>query len=243
MLHKTHGIVLHTTKYTDNSIVAKIYTELFGLQTFLISGARGKKSSVKANLFQPLALVDIVIYHKENKQLQRIKEVRIESPFVSIPYSLSKASIVLFLNEILYKTIREEEPDANLFEFIYKSLQILDLKKDNWVNFHLLFLVQLSKYLGFYPQGRFSETTNYFDLKEGKFMEKQSLYPHFLSPLLSNLLSQLLGSTYDTLPNNSISNTARRELLEQLIIYYQLHGTGIYEIKSHHVLEEVIIKD
>lgn len=234
---------MHTTKYTDSSIIAKIYTELFGLQTFIVSGTRSKKSSVKANLFQPLALIDIVIYHKEKKQLQRIKEIHIESPFISIPYNFSKSSIALFLNEILYKTIREEEPDANLFQFVYSSLQIFDLKKDNWINFHLLFMVQLTKYLGFYPQGNFPENINYFDLKEGRFQKTQPPHPRFLSSSLSTLFSQLLGSTYDTLSNNIISNFSRRELLEQLIVYYQLHGTGIYEINSHHVLEEVIAKD
>jgi DNA repair protein RecO (recombination protein O) len=240
MLHTTRGIVLHTLNYTDTSIIARVYTERFGLQAYMINGARGKKSKIRANIFQPLALVDMVVYHKEKSSLQRISEIRNSHPFITIPFNMVKTSIVMFLNEVLYKSIREEEPNERLFGFLYHSVQILDLETDNCSNFHLCFLVQLSKYMGFFPQGKAEEQTSYFDLQEGTFTLKEPLHPYYLDPSLSLALSQLTECDYGSASSVALSNAERRELLSKLILYYELHLSSLREINSHRILEDVI---
>ena len=142
MLHKTRGIIFNTFKYSDNSVIAKVYTEQFGLQSYLINSVHGKNAGTRMAMLQPLTLVECVVYHKEKKQLQRLKEIKCEHPFVSIPSDVSKSAILLFLNEILYKSIREEEKNPELFDFLFTSLQVLDLKTENSNSFHLLFMVR-----------------------------------------------------------------------------------------------------
>ena len=120
MEHKTKGIILHTIKYGENGLIVKIYTESYGLQSFIFNSVRGKKGKVKASIFQPLNLVELVINLKENRSLQRIKEIRIEPAFQTIHNNIIKSSIVLFLNEILYKSIQEPgHSDPPLFDFIF----------------------------------------------------------------------------------------------------------------------------
>lgn len=240
MLHKTRGIVLQTINYSDTSVIARIYTEQFGLQPYMVNGARGKKAKIKANVLQPLSIVEMVVYHKEKNTLQRISEIRNNQPFTSIPYNIVKTSIAIFLNELLCKAIREEEPNERLFGFLYSSVQILDLDPGSCSNFHLGFMIQLSKYLGFYPQGRACAETPYFDLQEGTFISKEPVHPYFLYPVHAQLLTQLMQADYSTASTLPIQKTQRKELLAKLILYYELHLPSLHEINSHRVLEEVM---
>jgi DNA repair protein RecO (recombination protein O) len=240
MLFKTRGIVLHTISYSDKALIAKIYTELFGLQSYIISGTRGKNSKVKACLFQPLALVEMSVAHKEKNSLQRITEIRNAQPFASIPYDIVKSSIALFLNDIIYKSIREEENNPQLFHFLYVSCQMLDLQEESCSSFHLHFMVQLSKYLGFYPQENANPENRIFDMREGVFLSQEPLHHQFLSPMLSNALKHLMAcGPFSSFPF-PLSNSQRRELLSQLIIYYELHLSSFRNITSHKILEEVM---
>src|ERR1051325_9557854 len=149
MLHKTKGIVFHVTPFSESSVVAKIYTALFGLQSYLINGVRNKKAKIKPGLLQPLSLLDMVVYHKERSGLQRLKEIRPSASggqFTSIPFDVKKGSMVMFLNEVLYKSIKEEEANQQLFDFIFNAIQLLDVQPEANNDYHLLFLVQLTKY-------------------------------------------------------------------------------------------------
>lgn len=239
MLHKTRGIVFNTFKYSDNSLIAKIYTEEFGLQSYLLNAVHRQRSAAKMGVLQPLTLVDCVVYRKEKKQLQRVREIKCGHPYVTIPAEITKSSILIFLNEILYKCIREEEKNTELFGFIHAALQVLDLKAGNCSNFHLLFLVQLTKYLGFYPNGKFSVQTKIFDLQSGGFRRQEPAHPFFLNEKLSKKLDELLNSSFDKLETFSITAAQRKTLLEGLIGYYELHLSSIQEIRSHKVLEEI----
>jgi DNA repair protein RecO (recombination protein O) len=240
MLHKTRGIVLQTISYSETSLIARIYTERFGLQSYMVNGARGKKAKVKANMLQPLLLVDLVVYHKEKNTLQRISEIRNNQPFTSIPYSIVKTTIAIFLNELLCKAIKEEEPNERLFGFLHSSVQILDLEPENCSNFHLVFMVQLGKYLGFYPQGKACAATPYFDLQEGTFIPKEPAHPYFLYPVHAQLLWQLMLVDYSSSMTVPVQKSQRKELLSKLILYYELHLPSLHEINSHKVLEEVM---
>lgn len=240
MLHATTGIIINTINYSETSIIAKIYTRNFGFQSYIVNGVRGKKSKNKASLFQPLALVQLQVTNSAKSTLHRISEINIQQPYSDIPYNIIKSSIAIFLNEILFNVLKEEHPDEDLFDFIYHSLLVLDLKQDSCANFHIIFMLQLSKFLGFYPQGKASEQTPVFDLREGLFTNKLPLHIHFVKPPLSNLFGIILNSNYETMQNLAINAAARKELLNAIITYFQLHVNSFRDIKSLPVLEEIV---
>lgn len=239
MIHKTRGIVLRTVDYSDTSIIAKIYTELFGIQSYLIKGARRKNASVKATLFQPLLFLELVVYKKERRQLQTLKEVRPEIHFATIPHEPAKISILFFLNEIVLKCLHEEENNPELFSFLHETIQTLDSSEKNYSNLHLIFLVRFSRFLGFFPQGNYSETNSIFDLREGRFMNNEPMHPDFLRKENSKLLSKIIFSNYYSMDKLALSGKERKNLLDILLHFYRLHISNMGSISSRKVLEQV----
>jgi len=234
MIASTRGIVFHTIPYSDSTVIAKIYTEEFGLRSYLVNAAHSKRSATKARLLQPLSLVDLVVYEKERSQLQRVREIRTEVHYQNA-HRIEHGSILLFLDEVLCHVIKEEEKNPLLFEFLHSSLQILDLTRRSSANFHLAFLLQLSKYLGFFPRGNFSEFCPWFDLPA-----EQPLHPNFLDKRLSDLFCQLMLSSYDENALLPIASGERRALLKNLLFYYSAHMDTFPALKSRAVLEEVL---
>jgi len=240
MLHKTSGIILQTINYSDTSLIAKIYTETFGLQSYMISGARSKKSKTKATLFQPMSLVELEVSNSQKSTLQHISEIAIQHPYTEIPYNIVKSSIALFLNEVLFRSLKEEHPDEDLFSFIKNSFLILGIKIESCSNFHLSFLVQVSKFFGFYPQGSFSETNSFFDLCEGRFYSKIPSHNNYLTPPDALLLNQLMDSSFETIHELKIGAIKRKMMLNSLIFFFQFHIPSFGEVKSVAVLEQVV---
>lgn len=238
MLQKTRGIVIHQFRYSETSIIARIFTEDFGMQSFLVPGVKKSKSSMKSALFQPLNLVEMVAYLKPDNRLQRLKEIKTTHPLSSIPYESRKSSIALFLAEILLHSLREQEPNPYLFRFVLHSIETLDQTHHRIADFHLLFMIQLSKYLGFAPHPGYSEQTPWFNLKEGCFQSHE--LPH---PSLNKTLSFSLHCLNETETFESahlrIPGHCRSELLRSLINYYRFHIDGFPEIKSLEILEMV----
>ena len=169
MLSKTRGIVLTNFKYSENSIIVKIYTEDFGLQSYLIRSVRNKKSKIKAGIFQPLTLLEFVAGHSKRSRLHSIKEITDCSQLNGISLDIKKSSVAIFIAELLNKAIREEECNKELFEFLFNTIHFLDKKEGRVSEFHLYFLLDLTKFLGFYPQNNFGENCAVFDLYNGKF--------------------------------------------------------------------------
>jgi len=240
MLFKTSGILLHSVKYSDTSLIVKIFSSDFGLKSYIVNASRNKKSKIKASLFQPLALVEIIVSNTEKAKLERISEINIITPYTNIPYNIIKSTITLFLNEILYRAIKEQQNDINLFEFIKNSLLLLDLKQENCSNFHVFFMIQLSRYLGFFPEGSYSISSSIFDLQEGRFINHIPNHPFYLNEMLSNLFYQFINSEYNSIHNLKLDNMQRKALLKALIKFYQLHIASFGEIKSFEILEEII---
>jgi len=240
MLHQTRGIALHSTKFSETSSVVKIYTELFGLQSYLIKGVRKQKSKVKAGLFQPLTLLDLIVYHKDKSSLQNLKEVNYSNPYHEIPFDIRKSSIALFINELVYKTIHEEEPNPELFLFLHKNCLKLDATTNNFALFHLVFSMQLTRYLGFMPQLNYSDTTPFMNLREGVFQTTPPDHSDFLDPVMSLHFFHLLQIQEMADVSLQIPSKTRDTLLEMILIYYRLHITGFREMKSHHVLHTVL---
>jgi len=231
MQYKSRAIVLHKIDYSDTSIIVYLFTEKFGRQSFLIKGAKRKNSKIKSIAFQPLFLLEIEAYHKIKNNLQILKEIKVEPVLYSISNNIIKSSISLFIAEVLYHTLKEETANPETFNYIYNSIQVLELQDENINNFHIHFLIGLTKYLGFFPNNNYSN--NYFDLIDGSFKNHIPSHNHFLnkkqSEILYLLISRKSGQNIPIMAKNKI------EFLAKLMEYYKIHIDGFGDIKSLHI--------
>jgi DNA repair protein RecO (recombination protein O) len=239
MLQKTRGILLHSLKYGETGIIATVYTELFGKVAFLLQGTRTRKSPVKGIHLQALYLVDLEIYYRPGRDLQRIKELKNAFPFSSIPFEIRKSSQAIFLAEVLNKVLREEESHPALFEFLFYSIQILDLLNEGTANFFLIFLVQLSRFLGFGPTNNFSAEVPYYDLMAGVFVAAIPSHPHYLSKEESAVFSALLDMSYEKAAEIRIESAIRIILPDRILEYFSLHLGSKITTKSLDILREL----
>ena len=240
MLHKTRGIVLKVTDYSESSVVAKIYTEKFGIQSYLINGVKRPKAKIKMNMLQALHLLDMVVYHKSTNSIQKVSDLRSFPVLTSIPYDISKSSIAMFLNEIIYKSIKEQVDDAILFEFIYSSIELLDHVTSSVANFHLVFLMKLTRFLGFYPDLSFADSCSYFDLKAGSFSKHQPPHAFFIEEKFIEQFLEIVRIPLQEYESLQLNNVSRKYLLNSMIDYYGLHIDNFGSIKSRSVLETVL---
>lgn len=240
MLIKTRGIVLRTKKYSETSIIADIYTEEKGLRSYIISGVRSKKSRVSAGLLQIMTPVDIVAYHREGKDLTRLKEIKSHYVFQQIPFDVPRGAVGMFMVEIAQKTIRGEEPQQELFDFLLNHFIYLDETNHSFANLHLHFMVNLTEFLGFLPSDLYSSETPYFDLQEGCFQSFSPSHPHWLRPEMGAKLSQLLQLNKEACHTISFSREERKALLRSLVDYYRLHIEQFPQVYSLSILEEVL---
>jgi DNA repair protein RecO (recombination protein O) len=233
----TKAIVLSSLKYGDTSLIVRAFTASDGLKTYLLKGVMGsKKGKLKPGYFLPLMQLEIVANHKNKGTLESIREVKVSMPYKSLHTDIVKNSIVLFLAEMLGNSIHEEERDESLFNYLEYALLWLDEHPAN-PNFHLLFLLNLTKYLGFYPDTSFKNAP-FFDLQEGRFSKAQSLNPLIQSEILENF-KRFLGTNFEALQAIQLTKSNRRELLKMVILYFRLHVHGFREPKSLAVLNAV----
>jgi len=220
MLHKTRGIVFRFTKYGDTSIIVNIFTDLFGLQSYIINGARSKASRGIISLYQPLTLLDLVVYHRENASILRIKEVKCLHAYQSIHLDIRKTTIALFLNEMINKSVKDQSNAESIFSFLMNSFISLD-QLDAIENFHLQFLIKLSRHLGFGPHA-----------------PKEVLDGLKVTAEDDQALQSLLDCDYGR-PMN-ISYESRRNILDLLLTFYHRHIENLGEVRSIDVLKEVL---
>lgn len=237
MLHATRGIVLKTIKYSESSVIAKIYTEQFGLRSYIVKGVSGNSKSRKKAFLQGLSLLRLVVYEKPGSNLQNIKEMEHAYLFGSTPLDIRKSTITMFLNEVLYKSLLEESGNSELFGFVFDQLVELDQSKKFITDFHIRFLLRFSKHMGFFPMDNHSAKNPYFDLQEGVFIGSEPLHNNFIGIESSRVLNQVLSLD----PGNYVlTSVERNELLEKLIIYYSLHLPAFGKLKSYPVLKQVL---
>lgn len=220
MIHKTKGIVLNYIKFKESSIICKIFTESFGLQSYIVNGVRNLKSSKNISLFQPLTLVDLVVYNKSSSDIQRIKEIKVDIIYLTNHTSIKKVSVCLFLSELLTK-ILSNEPDQNeKFNFLYNSFIVFDQLKKDFNNFHIQFLLRLTKIFGF-------EISDVNQILNSNSKSKE-INAFVLNCISMNFNSKINSNYYQ-----------RNEVLNALILYFS-QSLGIpIKIKSLKVLKEV----
>ncbi|MFN3839101.1 MAG: DNA repair protein RecO [Cyclobacteriaceae bacterium] len=221
MLQKTRGIVFRFIRFRETSIVVTIFTEHFGLQSYIVNGVRSASARGKMALYQPLTLLDLIAYHKEHANILRLKEVKCLYPYQTIPTDIKKSGIAMFLNELVNKTVKDESHAKELFDFLSGSMIILDKMRSGFENFHLIFLVKLSRLLGF---GVFSAT----DITGGRIADETIL----------SLMGRLVNCDYQE--HLELNLMQRREILDWLLRFYKIHIDSLGEFKSVQVLKEVL---
>jgi DNA repair protein RecO (recombination protein O) len=221
VLYKTRGIVFRFTKYAESSIIVTIFTEQFGLQTYIVNSIRSKSGKGKIALFQPLTLLELIVYHKENATILRIKEVKCFHPYQTVTSDFRKSTVALFLNEIINKAVKDQSHAMEIGDFLFNSFIALDQLPTNIENFHLIFLMRLSKLLGFGPTLTSEIQTPFFANDKEELLLQQLLTADYLTPLSMNQLQ-------------------RRNLLDVLLRFYATHVDNFGELKSLSVVRELI---
>jgi|WetSurSiteA1Bulk_404760.scaffolds.fasta_scaffold00292_2 DNA repair protein RecO (recombination protein O) len=231
MLNKTRAIVLHQVRYGESSLIVTLYTENHGRLCCMVSGVRSKKSRFPSTLFQPLTLLETDFYYRASRDLQRMKEASCPFHYATIPFNVTKSTMAMFLSEILYLTLREEESNPTLFSFLFHAFQLLDTREEGIVNFHIWFMLIYSRFLGILPGGL-------NPVKEDTVSPDLQLF-YGLPEEASSALSEFLASPQGPPPDIRLSHASRTLLLERLIRHYSLHLDGFSRLKSFAVLREV----
>lgn len=241
MVHTTRGIVLRTTIYGETSLIALIYTEMFGLQSYMINGARGSKKGNKASLFQPASIIEMEVYYNELKKLQRVKDARWQYLYRDILFNVYKNAIALFIAELLQKTIREPEENGDLYYFIENTLINLDRSDSKTAaNYPLFFLIHLPAYLGFSLQDNFSAEEPVLDLKNGRFVQVPPTHDYYADGETARYIYELLHLKNPTEAGEIIlNNSLRRQIMDHMISFYQLHLQDFASLRSLPILQHV----
>ncbi len=239
MIHHTQGILLHRFKYSDSKLILKILTREFGLQSYLFFVSVKAKNKSKLNILQPMYLQDLQVYHKENAGLQKIKEISAGKVLTDIPFNVFKQTISLFIAEFLLKILQENQEDKELFDFVYSSVINLDDEKDNFRNFHLFFLYQLTEFLGIKPENNYTDSQKIFDLRKAKFIIGKPGYNDYLDANISRKFFELTNFSDFKIKNFELNNTERKLLLRGIIDFYNLHLERPGKLKSLDVLTQV----
>lgn len=238
MLVATKAIVLSIIKYGDNSLIVKCITEDSGCKSYMLRGVlSSKRGKIRKSFFQPLSQLKIIANHNSKGNLNSIKEVEMEYSYKSIYSNIYKQGIALFLSEVLSSSLQEEEENRAIFQYIEASLTWLDIH-DDCANFHLLFLLNLTKYLGFYPD-IMNSNFDYFDLEQGVFTNIQGYGKNLVKEKVLGDFKVLLGINFDELHKVKLNSKKRQEILTILIQYFELHLTGYKTPKSLEVLKAV----
>ena len=245
MLHNTKGIVLRTVKYGETSVIVSIYTELFGIQSYLVNGVRktSKRSTGSAAAFQPGALLELVVYHNDLKQLHRIREYKWSFLYQHIFFDVKKNAVGLFMIELLQKSIKQPEQNEDLYSFIEDAFIHLDQAEDAVVaNFALYFALHLTIFFGFRIEDNSRHTNELIlDLQEGVFTSVAPSHPHYISGQLAEITAHLLKAMQPSeLKEIRLNQQTRRELLHAYEEFYRLHLPDFGRLKSLPVLQELL---
>lgn len=239
MIHSTRGIVLQRINYSETSLIVRIYTEELGLRSYILKGVRKSGSRIPQGLLQNLSMLNLVVSHAANRNLNYIKEAAFAYTPERLLSDVKKSSLLMFMNEILVKSIREEESNRSLFEFLFDSLVTLDKLEKGISLFHIIFMIRLSRHLGFFPGMNFSAQRDLFDLSEGRFVKQFRDDRHQMPSDISRTFSELLSIDYGGIDKTKIAPAHRDSILEYLLQYYSEHLPGFGHIKSLKILKTI----
>ena len=239
LIYQTRAIVLRTVKYGETSLIVDMFTEQKGHQTFIVNSVRKAKATTHASSFQLLSLLDIVAYHHDSRKIHRVKEVRLDHTWKSIPFDMRKSAVVTCLAELCAKCINTADPHPELFAFLHASLTQYDQPDAYDRDFLIRVMVELSHFLGFgfeVPQGQIH--FKYFDLLEGHLVDSPQLNPYVMDRAdLIHLQSIMYAGPQE---RAVVALEVRRRLIDLLTLYFQLHVESLKEVQSLRVLRELM---
>jgi DNA repair protein RecO (recombination protein O) len=239
MIEKTGAIILHQLKYTDSGIIVQVYTRKIGRISVLIKGMRNKKAGRHNIHFQPLSILDLVIYFKASRGIQVLKEFSVSYSPADIQSNIRKSSMAIFIAEVLTSVLKEESPHEALFDFINDSIIYFNECRDRFLNFHISFLTGLSPFLGFEPGKKEDPEHTYFDMVNGSFVQLPPVHGYYAPADISEILAKFFVTSWDNMDNITLTGSKRNEVLETLVRYYSLHLPGLKKINSLEILKEV----
>lgn len=237
MIVATKAIVFSAIKYSEADLIVSCYTQVAGIKSYLLRGVlKSKKGKLKVSYFQPLTQLELIAEHKNKGTLEYIKEAKVFDPYKTLHTTIVKSGLVMFLSEILKNIIREEEPNDQLYVFLENSFNWLD-QNEEVANFHILFLLQLSMYLGFYPDAS-NIGDKYFNIMEGSFQSKDTSNYCLEGTQIENF-KYFFNINLETLNSIKLSKTERQNVLELILTYYSFHVQGYQKPKSLAVLNQL----
>lgn len=240
MNDKTQGFVLQSIRYGDTSLIVKIFTLDNGLQTFMVKGVRGKASKNRAALFQPLTFLRFVPNQKPTKSgIGYIKDIELVYVYRSLSTTMNKSAILIYLSDLLSHTLTQQECNEPLYRFVLQSVEWLDLVETGYANFPLYFTLELSRYLGFYPQSNYRDHA-LFDMMEGQFVMTTPPHTYYLDEYNSLFLFRILNLGINELAEVPMTGLQRNVLLDGIITFMRLHAPVLKGLRSHEVLKEVL---
>ncbi|BAG83313.1 MAG: DNA repair protein RecO [Candidatus Azobacteroides pseudotrichonymphae] len=239
MLYKTKAITLYNINYNDNYSIVHVLTEEFGPVSYLTAKFKKQKTHLSKSFFHPLSLVELEVEHKNLREIQYIKEAKTYIPLVSLLNNPIKSSICIFLAEFISKALKEKQSDKLLFNYILQSIQVLEFIEKNYSNFHLVFTIRLSQFLGFYPNNTDYSKGMYFDMQNGIFVQQQPPHTHFVHSDDSWIVAKLLQMNYENMFHFQFTRNERKKIISQILEYYYLHLGGFSKIKSLAILHSV----
>ena len=242
MIFTTKGIVLRTIKYGETSVIASIFTELFGIQSYLVNGVRTSGKTGKAHFFQPSSILEMEVYHNELKNLQRIKDLKWSVLYKNILSDVTINSVALFMVELLQKTLKQPETNEDLFHFCEDAfLQLDTAEKEITANFPVYFAIQIAQISGFRLQNNYSEKRNIFNLQEGKFSEENSMAAEYITPQISYDFSEMLKAIHpNDLREIKMNGKTRSAMLKIMESFYSWHIPEFGSMKTLNVLSAIL---
>lgn len=239
MQQVVQGIVLQSIRFQDKKSILKVYTLQHGLQSYAIYVGRSKSSKIKPAHILPLTQVELIEHTRNLREVQKLSEIRATYVYQHLFSDVKKNCIAAFLNELLVKSLKEQHGNHELFTFVSEQLKELDTEEKSTSNFHLYFMLELSRYLGFYPHDNYSEKNCLFDLQEGVFISEVPMHPYFTDSETSGWLHRLLQAA-EKKKDLILSGALRNELLQALLLFYRLHIPNFGEARSLPVLKEIL---
>ena len=237
MLVNTEAIVISSIKYAEADLIVKCYTRKSGLRTYILRGIlKSRKGKFKTSMFQPLTQLELVAKHKDKGTMEYLQEARILHHYSSLHTNVIKSTLVLFLSEVLRSSIQEEEQNEQLYQYLENTFNWLDIH-DNIANFHLLFMLNLTRYLGFFPD-EVQKDRSYFNMQDGVFQDINT-NPYCIDGPNMHLLKRLIGTKFDELEEIHLTKSGRSSFLNMMLSYYQLHIESFKKPKSLSVLNEI----
>ena len=237
--YKGRGVVLHTLKYGDSSMVVYLLTDVGGRRSYMVQGVRSAKGrGSKLALFQPMFAVEFEGLESSRQQMDRFREVRSGVVLQSIPFDVRKSTVALFMAEVLYRLVKESEPNEPLFDFVWGSVEALDSLHEGVANFHLWFLANLSRFLGFFPGNDYA-SGDWFDFREGLYTKIRPAHVSCMTQQNARTLNDLVECDVRCLGEIGLNRRQRVEFLDAMLVYYAYHLDAVNAVQSVKILQEV----